>query len=191
MARRDQGAQEQLLRALVQYVLSRGAPGQRGGCLRIARGQQAQRRLVKLLPRPGRAPAAGQHQPHTERGAVAWLHTGQQLPADVGRGQGAVLQRPDVKPQRASGQPHRITAQKLRVPAAAAQISQAPPQRPERVIRFAEQLRGKLPPGQRPLGQGHPGQQRPGLLPPRLARLPGSAFDTRMTEQPHPHAHRR
>ncbi len=57
-------------------------------------GEQAQRGLAKLLHRPGRAPAAGQHQPHIEGGAVPRLHARQELPADLGRGQRTVRTAP-------------------------------------------------------------------------------------------------
>ena len=187
MTGRDQRAQKQFLRALVERIQRGGAPGRVDGRRGLTRAQQAQRRPAKLLHRPGQAPAAGQHQPDAEGRAVARLHTLQQRSTDLGGGQGAVQQRPDVNPQAAVSQADGIAAQQLRVLTAAAEVSEAPSKCPQRVICLAEQLRRELTPGQRPFGQDNPGQQRPGLLPPRrLARLPGPVFDARMPKQPYP-----
>ena len=131
-----------------------------------------QRRPAELLHRPGRAPAPGQHEPDAEGRAVARLHTLQQRPADLRRGQRTVPQRAHIQPQGAVSQADRIAAQQFRVLAGAAQVSQAPAERPQRVVGLAEQLRGQLAPGQRPFREGNPGEQRPGLLPPRR---PGTA----------------
>ena len=152
MPGRDQRAQEQLLRALVERIQRYGAPGRFGGRLGVTRAQLAQRRPAKLLHRPGRASATGQHEPDVECRAVPRLHTLQQHPADLGGGQGTVPQCPDINPQGPVGQTDRIAPEQPRVLAATPQIGQRPPQRPQRVICLAEQLRRKLSPGQRPVG---------------------------------------
>ena len=192
MTGRDQGAQEQLLRTLVERVAGRGAPGRRRS-----------RPRRRPLPSPAAPPAAAPPStgPRTGRGPASATcrrlgSSRGSTPASSSPPMSAAaasrLQRPDVKPQRAAGQ---VTGSPRSNPgscAAAAQIGQAPAQRPERVVRLGEQLGRQHAPGHRPVGQRDPAKQRPGLLPAwRLARLPGPVVDTRRAEQPHPHAHRR
>ena len=68
MTGRHQRAQEQFLRALIERIQRHGASGRLDSRLGIACGQQVQRRPAKLLHRPGRAFAAGHHEP----GSMRW-----------------------------------------------------------------------------------------------------------------------
>ena len=186
---------QQGLVVLVERAHRGGTDGIADGRLERASRHRPQGGLVQDgLGRGGRVPLLGE-QPRLEGRRVLDRHALEQVRAQPGQAHGIhpgpldhhldVYHRVRREPKR-----HRVTVDRSLFPQRAPDLSQAPPQRPGRVVGAGEQQGSELAAAGRALAEDQVRQQRPALAAPEPVDVPRAPGDARRAKELDGGAHR-
>ena len=185
---------QQRLVVLVERAHRGRAYGEAPRTVERPSGQQAHRSLVQDALGGGREATAFGEQPRLEGGRAAQRDAVEQLGVKADHLDG-------VRPGRAredcdvhegvlrESEDDGVSVEDGAVAETTPDLGEAPPQRPQRVVRLAEQQPRQLAPGRGCLAQQQVGQQCPALPAPKAVRHSVRPLDARPTQEPDAQRH--
>ena len=171
---------------LVERAHRRRAHREAPGPVELAAGEQTQGGLVEHRLGSRGEPPPLREQPRLEGRRSAQHRALEQVATGHlhGLGPRTVGQRDDVDQHVVGeGQRHRVTLDRAVIAQGAADLGQAPAQRPQGVVRLGEEELRETPPAGGPFGEDQVGQQRPALATAQPVGLLADPLHPRSAEQ--------